>query len=107
MVAASERRVRADLRPLPHFLHPSGELDVATAPTVFTTGTMRHGAHVTVDLSRTTFIDAFALGAIVALRHTLTAAGGSLRLTGLTPCPTQLFRIGGLTTLLETTSQQQ
>jgi anti-anti-sigma factor len=99
-MAAPSHPVRDNIKPLNHFLRPTGELDLATAPTVFATRNLRPGAHVTVDLGHATFLDAAALGAIVKLSNTLTATGGTLRLTGLTPRHSRLLVIGGLAALL-------
>jgi anti-sigma B factor antagonist len=81
-----------------------GELDVAALPELRgalarAAGGASRPAQVVLDLSDVTFLDAAVLGALVAERRVLQAAGGSLRLTGVSP---KLQRLIGLTGLRET-----
>ncbi len=94
-------RFLADLDLSRGLVSPTGELDLVTAPAVFDSARiLRHTEHVTIDLSRVSFIDAGGLGAIVRLRSDLIAAWGTLELVGVTPRHARVFALGGLATLL-------
>jgi anti-anti-sigma factor len=80
-----------------------GELDVAALPELRgaiarAAGGGSRPAQVVLDLSEVTFLDAAVLGALVAERRALQAAGGTLRLAGVSP---KLRRLIGLTGLRE------
>jgi anti-anti-sigma factor len=60
-----------------------GDLDVATAGMIgeaIDVFDARHFTRVTLDLAGISFCDCAGLGALIQARHTITAAGGHLRL---------------------------
>ncbi|GAA5134767.1 hypothetical protein GCM10023339_71750 [Alloalcanivorax gelatiniphagus] len=77
-----------------------GELDIASAPVLSVVGqTVRDhpGAHVLVDLTDVTFLDAAALRAFVRAREGARAGGGDLSLHGARPFARgllELWRLG-------------
>jgi anti-sigma B factor antagonist len=84
----------------------SGEIDVATSPTLRRElhAILDAGAsHVVIDLSATTFIDSSGLGVLVGALKRLREANGNghqtLVLTGLQPAVRKVFEITGLNTL--------
>ncbi len=67
---------------------PATELDLATVDALRATlaqARANGAAHVLLDLSRVTFMDATALGVIVEAANAMGRLGGSLRLTGASP----------------------
>lgn len=82
-----------------HIRAPKGELDLATVGQLQTllAGVGSLGAtHVVLDLSPVTFMDATALGVIVAAANRLRRAGGRLSLVGAAPSVTRLLHLTGL-----------
>jgi anti-anti-sigma factor len=86
---------------LPGRVEAHGELDVAAVPELReaiaeAARTSRSHGPVVLDLSHVTFLDAAVLGALVAERQALHAAGGALTLSGVTPRAARLIRLAGL-----------
>ncbi|MFJ9933836.1 STAS domain-containing protein [Streptomyces virginiae] len=63
----------------------SGELDMDTAPhlTEAADALDLHGQTLVLDMSGVTFIDSSGLNVLLALRHRVNVAGGTLELIGL------------------------
>jgi len=83
-----------------HLVVVSGEVDMATAPSLagalvpFANGT------VTVDLSDVTFIDSTGLKALVAAHRQIERRRSRLIVRGVAPIVRRLFEIAGLDALL-------
>ena len=80
----------------------AGEVDVATAPRVYRAvrGLVAQGrVRIVVDLCGVTFIDASGLGVLMAARHKVDRAGGSLCVVPNAVCA-RLLRLTGTTGLL-------
>lgn len=78
------------------FVTPRGDLDIATHSKLRMQidGLVERGrVNIVVDLSRTTFLDSTALGALIEGRHRAQAAGGSLVLICDRPQLLRLFEI--------------
>ncbi|MFE5488903.1 STAS domain-containing protein [Streptomyces virginiae] len=75
----------------------SGELDMDTAPhlTDAADALDLHGHTLALDLSAVTFIDSSGLNVLLALRHRVGLAGGSLELIGLCEQPLHLLDLTG------------
>jgi anti-anti-sigma factor len=77
-----------------------GELDIATVP-IFEAAVIASAGDVLVDCRALTFLDAGALGAIVAARAQLAQNDRSLHLTLVPPRIQRVLEITGLEELLE------
>ena len=78
----------------------TGEVDIATAPllrAVLDTVVARRPARVEVDLSGTTFLDAYALSTLAAVRRRLAARRGVLVLRDPSPVALRLLQLTGTT----------
>lgn len=86
-------------------LSVSGTLDLCTAERLSAELDAQRAAgrrFLRMDLSRVTFIDATALGVIVAAHHLFLADRGTLIITGPSTCVTRLLNLTGLATALFT-----
>lgn len=77
----------------------SGELDTVTCAefqkdTACLTG--REGLSVELDFSKLDYISSKALRVVIALRQTIVSAGGSLKVTSITPTVKEIFDMTGL-----------
>ena len=78
---------------------PQGELDLATAGelrTILANVVSSGAAQVVLDLSNVSFMDASALGVIVAAANRLRLGGGRLTLAGAAPNIERVLRLTGL-----------
>ena len=84
-------------------LRPSGELDLYTAPRLEEAVREHVGAGriLVIDLSKTTFIDSSGMGTLVRLAKTVSAGGGTLKLTSPTRSIARLFEISGVHNFLD------
>jgi anti-sigma B factor antagonist len=94
--------VHAEDEPGCWIIHVSGEIDVATSPDL--RQALREvgdrARRVTVDLSKTSFIDSSGLGVLVgACRHAREQGHEGVRLQGLQEPVRRVFEITGLTEL--------
>ena len=84
-----------DLRPIAA-IRFYGELDVATIPAMrHVLGRMLGGGpvHLSADLSSVAFIDASAVGVILAARRAAAEAGGSLTVQAPSPAVMRVLRV--------------
>jgi anti-anti-sigma factor len=75
-----------------------GEIDVAAAEDLFLEVTALAdpvGGPVLLDLSRVTFMDCAGFEAVCAVNRQLRAAGGSVRITAVSPSVARLFQLVG------------
>ncbi len=80
----------------------SGELDIATMPLVRSAVARLAGhAQVVLDLEGVSFIDAFAVGAIVSAGASLGAGAGCLRVVGAAPGVYRVFELTGVLAQVE------
>jgi anti-sigma B factor antagonist len=82
----------------------SGEVDVATAPTLrqrLDEALDRGPGLLVVDLTGVSFIDSTALGVLIGAHERCTAAGTTLRLVVAEPRILKIFEITGLTELFD------
>ncbi len=82
----------------------TGELDLATAPTLNAqlSEAVSAGCRAfLVDLGAVTFCDASTVGVVVRLDRRLRASGGSLRIVAASRCVRRVFDVVGLGHLLE------
>jgi len=77
----------------------SGELDIATMPLV--RSAVAGHAQVVLDLEGVSFIDAFAVGAIVSVGASLGAGAGCLRVVGAAPGVYRVFELTGVLAQVE------
>ena len=97
---AEQFQCRCSALPDGHLIVVSGEVDMATAPSLaealdqFVSGT------VTVDLSDVTFIDSTGLKALVAAHRRIERRRSRLIVRGVAPIVRRLFEIAGLDALL-------
>ncbi|MGW9087238.1 STAS domain-containing protein [Streptomyces yangpuensis] len=83
------------VRPGRTVLTVTGELDMDSAPRLTeAVDPLDLGRTLTLDLSAVTFVDSCGLNALLALRHRVRLAGGTLELNGL---PDQALRLLDLT----------
>jgi anti-sigma B factor antagonist len=85
-------------------LRPIGDLDLHTSPRLEEAVREQLGdgrGQVTLDLSRTSFIDSSGLGTIVRLAQVVSMGGGRLRLVSPTRQAARLFEISGVLSFLE------
>jgi anti-sigma B factor antagonist len=76
--------------------YPAGELDIASAALELAPEHFRDSTAVELDMRDVTFLDAFALGQIVALRNLLLGRGAELRIINPRPKVERVFRLTGL-----------
>ena len=95
-------RVTVTRGPDRHVVAVSGEIDMATAPQMYRALRPLLGGrnHVVVDLADVTFMDASALGVLVAARRELARSGGSLDILPNAMCA-RLMRLTGTARLLD------
>ncbi|XRQ15880.1 STAS domain-containing protein [Actinomadura welshii] len=77
----------------------NGEIDLRTADTLRARLVELHGSgprRLVADFSAVPFCDAAGLGALVAARNQIAAAGGEIVLVGVRPAQRRLLRITGL-----------
>jgi anti-sigma B factor antagonist len=82
---------------------PRGPVDAATAPTLRAEldGVTAHGAHVLVDLGGVSFLDSTGLGVLIGGLRRARVEGGALRVVCADPVMLELFRVTGLTEVLD------
>jgi len=75
-----------------------GELDADNAPTFLQRVNAAHEAYADVEIGigNLEFIDSSGLSALLKLRDTVIAGGGSFAVTGPTPAVRRVFEIAGL-----------
>jgi anti-anti-sigma factor len=76
--------------------YPAGELDMASAEAELNPEQLGDASAVELDLRYVTFVDAFALGRIVALRNVLIGRGGELNIANPRPAVERVFSLAGL-----------
>jgi len=82
--------------PFGHVVRVSGEVDLATAPSLAEVLAGCKGGSVLADLTDVTFMDAAGLNALVAARRYLDRHGASLFVQGASARVARLFEITGL-----------
>ena len=82
---------------------PRGPVDAATAPTLRTEldAATAGGAHVLVDLGGVSFLDSTGLGVLIGGLRRARVEGGALRVVCADPVMLELFRVTGLTEVLD------
>ena len=85
----------------------TGEFDLATFPAVSTQlndalGSGCRDFHL--DLARVTFLDATTLSVLVRLHRHVDELGGELTIVSPAPCVRRIFRLAGLSQMLEDTT---
>lgn len=82
---------------------PRGPVDAATAPALRSAleSAADEGGRVLVDLGAVTFLDSTGLGVLVGCLRRARVAGGALRVVCADPAMVELFRVTGLTEVLD------
>lgn len=93
-------------------LRLQGELDLATAPDLWSActvldGQLTPGLSVFVDLADLRFLDAAGLGMLVRLRNRVRAAGANLSVLDPSPSVRRVFELAGLEALLSDDSAHE
>jgi anti-anti-sigma factor len=88
-----------------HLVSVSGELDIATSPTLAEALVQFADGDVSADLSGVTFIDASGLSALIAAKRHIERRNGRLIVENMTPPVRRLFEITGLNTCIEIRSR--
>jgi anti-anti-sigma factor len=88
----------------------TGEFDLATFPAVSTQLSHALGSGCRdfhLDLARVTFLDATTLSVLVRLQRDVDELGGELTIVSPAPCVRTIFRLAGLSRLLDRTTPHE